>query len=384
MKLKQKPEDFIVDELFDLDALKIRDEERRPYYYFILKKTNYSQIRAIEKVAKILNTSRKLINFAGTKDKVSITTGLISVYNLKEDNLQKNIDFLNSEVDDLELEYLGKFKSRIGLGDNIGNKFKITIRDLDENDIKKAKENINVIHKNGILNLFDEQRFGYANNSHIVGKYVLQNDINSALKEVITSCPEKPSEDLRIYTTFIKENWEEIVKQNPNILEEIKKIIPKFLSSDLDSINHLYKYKNDFPGAFKKINKKIRTLYINAYQSYLFNTAIQNTDLDKLPEEIELYNYETIYEDKNIEQLVNNLLKKDNLTQENFKLKSMPELKLKPNKRKTKIYPKDIKIIETSIDELADENQINKQKLIIKFKLGSGEYATNVVKQLLK
>ena len=376
MKIKEIPKDFIVEEIINLDNLKNKNENKKDYFYFLLKKTNYSQMRAIEKIAKILNTSRKVINFAGTKDKVGITSQVISIYNLKEENLQKNINFLNSDIPDLELKFLGKFKGRINLGDNEGNKFKITVRDLEEKEILNAKNKLKEINKKGILNYFESQRFGYANNSHIIGKYILQNKPELAVFEILTSCPKKPTEDIEKYTTFIKENKDEIIKQNNEILEEIKKIIPKFLESDLKIINHLYKYKNDFYGAFRTIPKKIRTLYINAYQSFLFNEILNN--ITTLPEELELFNSETKFENPEIQKLILNLLEKDNLKQKDFELKITPELKLKTAYRKTKIYPKNLVFNKKYNDELNE----NKFKILIEFDLNSGEYATNIIKQL--
>ncbi len=381
MILKKIPEDFIVEELFDLEKFKEGDEGRKNYFYFILKKKNYSQIRAIEKVAKIFNTSKKLINFAGTKDKVGITSGLISIYNLNQDNLEKNLKFLNNNVDDIDLEFVGIFRRRINLGDNNGNRFIITIRDLEEVDF--LEERIEGIKLNGILNYFDDQRFGYANNSHIVGKYVLKNEIELALKEVLTSCPKNGSEDLKFYTDFIRNNWNGIRNQDENILKKIKEIIPKFLINDLKSIEHIYKYKNDFPGAFKKINKKIRTLYVNAYQSYIFNEILNRVDSSNIPNELELINEGSIFEDE-IKEIVNEILEKDGVKIEDFKLKSMPELKLKKSFRKTRISPKNIKVLEKGIDDLSESGNSNKFKVVISFELGPGEYATNVVKEIFK
>ena len=56
----------------------------------------------------------------------------------------------------------------------------------------------------------------------------------------------------------------------------------------------------------------------------------------------------------------------------------MPELKIFSNKRKTRNYPKNLELFAEEIDELNE----NKLKIKISFELGSGEYATNVIKQL--
>ncbi|MCA9459271.1 MAG: tRNA pseudouridine(13) synthase TruD, partial [Nanoarchaeota archaeon] len=278
---------------------------------------------------------------------------------------------------------IGKFKGRINLGDNLGNNFVIVVRDLVKEDVLLAKENLNRISSSGVWNYFDEQRFGYAKNSHIVGRYLLLGEIEKALKEILCSCPPNPSEDLKLYTNFLNENWNRIVAQDEKIVDEIKEIVPKFLTSDLHIIRHLIRAKNDFYGAFRNIPKKIRTLYVNAYQSYVFNEMLakfsEGSLSQEIPEELELVNLES---DLNAfgGDIVKKILENDNLSLDNFKLAKMPELRLCGIKRKVKIFPSDLKF---SLGDCGnDDLNEGKLKLSVTFSLGPGEYATNVVKQL--
>jgi len=405
MQLKQVPQDFIVDEIYDLEIFKNKDENKQ-YFYFILTKKNYTVMKAIEIVARFFNTSRKLIHFAGTKDKVGITSQIISIYGIKKENLYKNLDFLNEKQEDLKLKYIGEFNGRINLGDNLGNAFTIIVRDLKKVEIQKIRKNIltascrqaAVKNKFEFLNFFDSQRFGYANNSHIIGKYILKNEVENAVKEILTSLPPNPKEEHINFVNEIKENWIEIKNQNRETLckhsltkayelcetnsLKIGKIIllcPQFLRDEKKILEHLIKAKNDFPGAFRRIHKKIRTLYVNAYQSYIFNELIKNKDINSKYNELELV-HSQINLDNELGKEIKKLLEKDELNLENFKLKSMPELKLSSVFRKIKIFPKNLEAFKEEKDELNE----NKLKLKIKFKLGTGEYATNVVKQLFE
>jgi len=377
MILKQIPEDFLVDEIYDINVFNEKEEKNRKYDYFILTKKNYTVIKAIDSVARIFNVSRKFVNFAGTKDRVGITTQVISILGIKNDNLQKNLDFFNENLDDLNLEFLGEFKGRINLGDNLGNSFSIIVRDLEKEDISLAKKNKELIEKNAVLNFFDEQRFGYAQNSHIIGKYILKNEVEFAVKEILTSMPKNPKEDHINFVNKIKENWNEIKTQNIEVLNNLIEITPTFLRDEKKILEHLLGAKNDFPGAFRRIHKKIRTLYVNAYQSYIFNELIK---LEKISSNN--LNLELVHKDFNLENEigieVKKLLEKDGLSLENFELKSMPELRLSSVFRDIKIFPKDLEIFESEKDELNE----GKLKVKISFKLDSGEYATNVVKQL--
>lgn len=375
MKIKQVPQDFIVDEIFDLDDFKERDEERGDYYYFKLIKTDYSQMRAIERVAKIFSTSQKLVHFAGTKDKTGVTSQLISIFGINEKTFENNLKFFNENVKDMQLEFLGKFKGRVNLGDNWGNRFEIVVRDLDKDEIDVAKLNIEKVEKEGVLNYFDSQRFGFANNSHKIGLFVLKNDLKSAIYEILTSLPENPSENLDEFVTCVKDNWDAICESDKEVIREVQKKVPKFFSEAKYILGHLHNYRGDFPGAFRTIHKKLRTLYINAYQSYIFNTLIDELDnLKTFP----LITADTEL-DGDVAVKVKELLDRDGITIDAFELTHMPELTPQSNiEREVRLYPKNFKVLEEGNDEL------NEGKLFLKvsFDLESGAYATNVIKQL--
>ena len=381
MIIKQIPQDFIVEEIFDINSIDKKEKEDETYYYFKLTKTNYSQVRALETVAKIFGISRKRVGFAGTKDKIGITTQMICLSKINEKTFDNNIEYFN-RYKDLKLEFIGKYNSRINLGDNLGNKFNITIRNLNKEEIENAKLKIENIEKEGVYNYFDSQRFGFANNSHIIGKYLLQNKLENAVYEILTSISNNPKEDNVTFNKFLKENWGKIKQADEEILTKAMAIIPGYLNDEKRILGFLKKYKNDFSGAFKTVlHKKLRTLYLNAYQSYIFNCIldeIKNKNLKTEQKEILLVN-SNFNETDEIKKIVEKLLEKDELTFDSFNLKHMPDLAHNiVAKRDIKSYPKNIKIIDIQNDDLNEK----KMKMILEFELSKGEYATNIIKQI--
>ena len=95
-KIKQKPEDFIVEEITG-----IKPKESGRYIYYKLKKTNYTVLRALEHIAARLNIPLKKIGFAGTKDKAAVTTQYISFDSVKKERID------NIELKDIKLEFFG-------------------------------------------------------------------------------------------------------------------------------------------------------------------------------------------------------------------------------------------------------------------------------------
>ena len=128
-QIKQLPEDFIVREISGIKA-----EGNGQYAYYILKKTDYTTIDALQILSKKFRMPLKCIGFAGNKDKKAVTEQKISIF-------RGSKNFENVELSGIGLKYLGNGKEPISLGDLEGNDFTITVRNLEDNEIKKVYHN---------------------------------------------------------------------------------------------------------------------------------------------------------------------------------------------------------------------------------------------------
>ncbi|MBU4407032.1 MAG: tRNA pseudouridine(13) synthase TruD, partial [Candidatus Altiarchaeota archaeon] len=107
-KIKQLPEDFIVEEITEdgavLEAVGYGDVpevaveipcssgENPPageFLHFTLQKNNWDTMRAMKEISKRLGVSRNRLSFAGTKDKRAVTVQRASAWNIKEEDLEK-------------------------------------------------------------------------------------------------------------------------------------------------------------------------------------------------------------------------------------------------------------------------------------------------------
>ena len=111
-KIKQLPEDFIVEEITEdgrvLEAvgdgdvpeaaaeIPKPDSENPPaspnageFIHFTLQKNNWDTMRAMKEISKRLAVSRNRLSFAGTKDKRAVTVQQASAWNVKEEDLEK-------------------------------------------------------------------------------------------------------------------------------------------------------------------------------------------------------------------------------------------------------------------------------------------------------
>ena len=387
MLIKHIPSHFIVDELYDLDALKNTKQEGGSYSYFILKKENLTTQQAIITLAKCMRISSKRIHYCGIKDKVAITTQLISIQHSNEAFAKQLLNSL-AHSKDITLTYLGQFNSRLNLSDNLGNAFTITIEDLTSSQITPLsfkKQEFNV------TNYVQKQRFGICKNTHLIGLYIIQNNIKKALFEVLKSLPSKYVHEFEEYLTLLNTiyNLEHIsLEELSHYYTQLLELLPHFLKEYKTCITHLINTPKDFSGSFRTIPKKIRTLYVHAFQSALLNQLLkENKTHNSLNEKINIdtsvdtgIHTDTLYligydlDENDYEyDKYKKMLHQLDITFEQLKIPHMPELALKKT-------PKHIfsKVSNYSYELLSDTS------VQISFSLTSGAYATQVIDELLE
>lgn len=296
-KIKQSPEEFIVNEIINLNI-----DQNGTNSYFLLKKINYNTENAIQTIADHFHIPRKKISYCGNKDKIAITTQYISIENLNH-NLRK--DF---ELKDIKLTYLGQGIERLNLGIHEGNKFEIIVSDADE---PKEKEKY--------LNLFGEQRF--SNNNEQIGRAIIKKDFKKAIELILEN----------------KGNQEDKIS------------------------SYLANNPNDYIGALRTLPKKIASLYVHSYQSYLFNKICKNWPEKKVP----LIGFGTD------ENTVFSILQSENINVRDFIIRQYPEISVEGEMRNKFMQVKDL-IIE----------KIESKKYKVSFFLGKGSYATVLIQHL--
>lgn len=302
-KIKEKPEDFVVQEI---SAAEYRDQGR--YTYFLLRKKDYTTLRAIESIAKQLKIPAKKFGFAGNKDKKAITSQICSVEGISESRLS------SVELKDILIEFKGKGDEPICLGDLEGNTFEIVVRNIE------SKPKIKIT----FINYFGEQRF--SKNNAEIGKFIIKKNFKKAVELLLEG------------QGFAEKKAKDFLEKNPN----------------------------NYVGALKCIPKKILSLYIHAYQSLLWNKQAEYSMEDCVP----IIGFNTQIDKKIMEQ--------EEITCRDFIIKQMPELSSEGGERKRIIEAKEISISQPEEDEL----NTGKKKILIKFTLPKGSYATEYLRQL--
>lgn len=250
MKIKVRPEDFVVKESIDLPLIKKGD-----YTILTLEKKYWNTLDVIDFVARKLSLSKNLFSRAGLKDRYSYSTQHLSFKGDFSTTIREK---------NFVLYPIGKSDRPISPYHLIENKFSITLRSLTQLELEKIRINYNEIIRYGIANYFDEQRFGSAKHRKgFFAKELILKHYRGALKLYLCYPLKDDTKQVKIFKNFCREHWEEWPDCSPLAPTMYKNIILYLMGKPKD-------YKN----AIKKINRDLLNILLLAYQSYLFNLIL--------------------------------------------------------------------------------------------------------------
>ena len=257
--IRSSPHDFLVDEVFE----ELSYEGGR-YLVLEVEKTDWDTHHLIREMARKLRISQKRFGWAGTKDKRAVTVQRISIMNLDELELKR------ITLPGLKIKVLGRTNRSVGLGDLLGNRFRITIRDLacPEPGATLARITEETMQQKGVPNYFGVQRFGETRPvTHKVGESLARGKIEEAVYVYLalpfSGEPERTREAR-------ERLW--VSRDIPSALKDF----PEYLHHELAMLNYLAEHPGDYAHSFDVLSVNLKRLFVHAYQSYLFNKILSH------------------------------------------------------------------------------------------------------------
>ena len=246
----------------------------KEFLHFTLQKENKDTMDAVNTICKLLRFPTKAMRFAGTKDRRAVTCQRLSLPKI-------GVDRLNALNRTLKGMILGGFKyedTSLSLGDLNGNEFVIAIRDVKTTDpntelntiLEKGCESLST---NGFINYFGMQRFGtFSISTHEVGKELLLGNWEKAANLILSDQPNvlpKSKEARQLWESThdaaaaLKLMPRQCVAENSLLFS---------LSNQRKNDDGTYS-ANSYCDAIVKIPRNLRTMYVHAYQSYVWNAV---------------------------------------------------------------------------------------------------------------
>jgi len=391
-RLRVKLEDFWVNEVLDDVIFKHLSEmrgTRGPYVIYSLTKRGLDTIHAVKIVEKAFGAR---VNYLGIKDANAVTTQYISV--------PANADLNLSKLQDrLMLEKLGYLTYPLNRSHLIGNKFKVKVREVTRRE--NLAPILDTMVENGVPNFFGYQRFGSRRPvTHLVGKAFAKRQFDKAIELLLTYSSEYESAGVQqARRIMVEENLDVDVEELPPVMDLEKMVL-----------RSLKKHPNNYIKALEQIPLRVRRLFLNAYQSYIFNRtlsaaledglnllSVQHSDLYAEVDGVKILevkksegriaqdrNKKVVllcplvgynFKEKNFGRLgayASKILLEEEVTPKDFYIDDMPELSVGGDLRAATLL----------FDEL--HTDISEEALSLEAILGKGGYITSLLREIMK
>lgn len=252
-KIRNQIEDFIVSEVLSKKT-ESSISEKDGYTVYKLKKHGIDTHHALSGIFRKHGLRLKAL---GLKDASAITEQYVCSMNKSQ-----TVDKINEQK--YSLKRIGFTQKPLSKKDMIGNSFTIKITG--------SKQNISEFSSfERILNFYGYQRFGSKRPvTHKIGKALLQKDFDKAVDLLLTFTSEydtKENQELRQQLTD-KKNFPKLLDKLPYQMD-LERIV----------VAELVKHNNALV-AIRALPIAIRRLFVQAYQSYLFNRTLSKAFLD--------------------------------------------------------------------------------------------------------
>lgn len=233
----KKPEDFIVEEL-----PLYKPSQVGTHTFFAIRKRNLTTLEAINRIARDLQVQNRQFGYAGLKDKNAVTTQVLSVEGVAPERI------LEVQQPDIEVLWAERHAHKLRVGHLRGNRFEIVLRDVPHDALPLVKTVMERLTTEGVPNRFGAQRFGNKNDSHLIGKALVQAEWETVVRYMLT--------DEALQVDNVARRMQQELTRKP-----VERVV--------SSIPH-----------------RLRKLFLSAYQAHLFNCVLERRipDLGKLLE----------------------------------------------------------------------------------------------------
>ncbi len=384
MHIKQKPDDFKVTEITRWTGGPSGD-----FAFYRLEKRGWTTPDALAIVRERWKIEPRRVSVGGLKDRHAETTQFLTIYR----GPQRKLTHTN-----LHVTYLGQVSEAYASEHIEANRFSVTVRAMTDEQIALALRTVEEVREVGVPNYYDDQRFGsLGQEKAFVAYQLLIGEYEAALHLALTAPYAFERAGQKKEKAILRQHWGD--------WRICRQMLPRNRI-----VAYLFANPSDFQGALERLPPELRTLYLSAYQSHLWNRMLADWVGDKFPKrdlvpvtlrlgEVPMPRRLAAEAREAVSELAlplhsarnhidpadprkvyfDRILAEEELTLEQFKLKGFRALFFSKGDRPAWCFPRDLEAWASK-----DEEHHRKQKLTLRFDLPRGSYATLVVKRVTR
>src|SRR5947199_6488491 len=267
--IKASADDFVVDEISSPPTPAIDGR----YTIVALRVRNWETNRLVRELARALHISRRRIGFAGTKDKRALTTQLFSFENVPPEAIKA------LRMKDLEVLDVSRSDRPLEIGDLVGNRFQIVVRDLAvavDRLTSIAEEPARHVRSfGGFPNFFRIQRFGSVRAiTHVVGRHIVRGEFKEAVQTYVANPIEGEGSESYEVRAALRDTGD---------VHAALRSYPKSYGFEKAILNRLASRPDDYVAALQVLPFNLLLMFVHGYQSYLFNRILSERMRRGLP-----------------------------------------------------------------------------------------------------
>lgn len=381
MRLKAVPEDFRVEEEIRLPP------GGGPYLLYRVQKRQATTLEVRARMARLLRLPLSAISFPALKDRDAVAVQYATVRGPGPAHLEGR-GFTADQV--------GSVGRPLSPSDLVGNRFAITVRDLSSDEAHLLSQHLARASEEGVPNYFDRQRFGSQMRAgDFPGRRILRRDAEGALRAYLAEPMVGDPPAVRAFKQEAAARWGD--------WRALLDMAPR-PSNFRSVLTFLCDHPADFRRALNLVTPRLLSLYLAAYQSFLWNriaarylrtrlgtpsgfveVAGERLPLfarpsDRLPPDaaIPLPHHRAVYDDPALAAIVDKVLRAEGLTLNDLKPRILRRAYLPRGARPVLVWPADASASPPS----PDERFPGRWKVVLNFALPPGSYATLIVRSL--
>jgi tRNA pseudouridine13 synthase len=251
--VRERPEDFEVEEIPLYEPC-----GEGEHLYLWIEKRGIPTHEAVRRIAKRLEASQRGIGTAGLKDANAVTRQWISVHRKSVEDAER------ASGDQLQVLDAKLHTNKLRTGHLRGNRFRLLLRGAAVHE-GAALETLERLAERGVPNFFGLQRFGWERSTHLCGEAVLRGEHERLVDLVLLGPPESVLDHRRVLRAR--------VAVRAGDYTEALAAYPPSCASERALCRLLARGKSP-EEATHAIPHRQRELYVNAFQSLLFNAYL--------------------------------------------------------------------------------------------------------------